>query len=176
MIRGTDTEEKIRKLLSGLPTPDMIPNQPGHATRLISSVIEAGGGLEEVRKWVRAHGGKESVTEVNLESTPLQAGRPMHASPRYSVAYFDIPADALAGRADEGSIGGARARTYHVEMKDARNGWKFIGNATGDGGPDAFKRFNEREGLAAGSYRIRNQEGYWDYTTLTEDGAEIFTE
>ncbi len=66
--------------------------------------------------------------------------------------------------------------SYQVEWNDPNNGWRFIRSLSGETGTDAFQRFNDQEGLEPGEYRFRTDEGVWEYVTLTEDGAEIYTE
>lgn len=67
--------------------------------------------------------------------------------------------------------------SYIIEYQDPREGWRPILNFSGENGPDAFERFNDQEHLEAGEYRFRpSDDDKWEYVTLTEDGAEIFTD
>lgn len=66
--------------------------------------------------------------------------------------------------------------SYILEYQDPREGWQPVLNISGKDGPEAFQRFNDDRRLEAGEYRFRpSDDDNWEYVTLTEDGAEIYT-
>jgi hypothetical protein len=65
---------------------------------------------------------------------------------------------------------------YQLEWQDSDEGWRLIRSIRGQDAPEAFQRFNDQEELEPGEYRLRaDPDADWEYVTLTEDGAEIYT-